>query len=317
MNDHSVDVSVVIAAYNAEKWISETLRSVIAQTYRRYEILVVDDGSTDSTRALVLRFGQKVRYLSCTINGGQPVARNIGIRAAKGEYVAFLDADDLWQPDKLEVQMQRLKSDPTLAWIYADATVFDSNTGQVTAVVGGGNRLPEGDILERLLLNNFIPSPTPIVRRDVFSAIGYFDESPNLRIGEDWNMWLRIASRYPVGVVNQPLGKIRSHPSSMTACADPGTLLSSKLMVVENALERDVKRLGFVRRKALANVYNGVATTVLARGGDRRAVRNMFVQAWRLIPVSPSPYVGMLLSFLPRPIILSLKKIKRQIARWH
>src|SRR5919201_1733113 len=106
-------VSVVIAVYNGARWIAETLDSVLAQSFPRFEVIVVDDGSTDATPAVAASYGDRVRYLRQD-NGGQPSARNAGIRAARGSYIAFVDADDLWVPTKLQMQVDFLARQPSL-----------------------------------------------------------------------------------------------------------------------------------------------------------------------------------------------------------
>src|SRR5256885_14948309 len=148
-------VSVVIPAHNAAPWLGDTVRSVLAQTYRDFEVIVVNDGSTDSTGTVTASFGQRIRCVEQP-NQGLPAARNTGIRHARGDWIAFLDADDLWLKDKLERQMSVLTEAQNLTWVYCDAYMFDDATGATTSTLNAGRRLPEGQVLKQLFLSNFI-----------------------------------------------------------------------------------------------------------------------------------------------------------------
>ncbi len=306
-------VSVVVTAYNAERWIEETIRSVLAQTWRDLELVVVDDGSTDATAQIVKRYGAPVRYLHQE-NQGQPAARNAGIRAARGRYVAFLDADDLWLPTKLERQMSLFEDDPDLAWCYTDAFLFDSKTGRTMQTASQANSLHEGDILRPLLLANFIASPTPVVRRDVFEEVGYFDQAPAVRGGggEDWDMWLRIAARHPIGLVRAPLAKYRLHHTSMTQAMDLDHALRGRLGAVERAARRSPERVAGVKRRAMANVHATVGRWALNRE-ERSKARGFFFKALRHAPTSLYAWTYALASLLPRPVLRLLGRLRQAV----
>jgi len=245
-------ISVVISAYNAEKYLDETLASVRAQTFSNYEIIVVNDGSTDRT-AEIAAAHQGVFLLSQS-NRGAAAARNAGIRAARGNYVAFLDADDIWLPSKLDKQAGRLLARPLTAWTYADALVFDSATRRTLCRIGESIRLYEGDILRPLLLRSFIPSATPVVKKTVLMEAGLFDEARERRIGEDWNMWLRIAERYPATLIDEPLAMIRVHAASVSRMADPFEAYRSKRSILERAIGRNPRVSSALRLRARANI---------------------------------------------------------------
>lgn len=254
-------VSVVIPAYNAARWIEETLQSVFAQDYPDYEVIVVDDGSTDNTAEVVDRFPQ-VRCIRKP-NGGQASARNVGIRAAQGQYIAFLDADDLWLPEKLRVQMEHLQK-TGLAWVYSDVLAFDGQTGKPLFASSKWYRLYDGDIAAQLLLLCFISSPL-IVERSVFDEVGFFDEALLLRNREDWEMWLRIAARYPVGLIRRPLAGYRVHSTSSTGSEDPARIFASELAVVEMTCARE-PRLAPLREQAIAYRCISLANRLVGLG---------------------------------------------------
>jgi len=205
----SPKVSVIIPTYNYAHFLPEAIQSVLAQTFQDFELFVVDDGSTDNTREVVAGFGRRVNYIYQK-NKGYSAARNVGIRLSQGEVVAFLDADDTWLPEKLEVQVAYLDNHPEVGIVYSHFLVVDRD----------GNVLPQperthysGMIFERLLLGNFIGMPTVAVRRECFAGIGPFDES--LRTTADWELWLRLTRKNRVGYMDQPLAKYRLHGSSM------------------------------------------------------------------------------------------------------
>lgn len=299
-------VSVVIAAYNAADFIGETLESVLAQTYPDYEIIVVDDGSMDRTADVLEQFGEAVQYIHQE-NRGQPAARNVGIRAARGRYIAFVDADDLWMPEKLERQMGLVEKENP-AWVYADMIAFESKTGRTAFRAGEGNTLHEGNIFRPLLLGNFIASQ-PLVRRDVFDDVGYFNEDPATHNGEDWEMWLRIAAEYPVACVHEPLACYRLHPASMTGSMDLEEALRSRLTIVERAADRHSDKSAGLKSIARARLYTNIGRKALDRE-ERPAARRWLVQAIRNEPANRLAWILFLAAFVPRPILRVLGRLR-------
>jgi glycosyltransferase involved in cell wall biosynthesis len=302
-------VSVVIPAYNAAPWIAETIDSVLAQTFSDFEVIVVDDGSTDETPNIVSSYEDSIRYLRKR-NGGSASARNAGIRAAQGAYIAFVDADDLWMPQKLELQMDLLSNDIDLAWVYSDAFVVEEKSDNVLYRAGEHVSLHAGDILRPLVLHDFIPSPTPIVKREVFAVAGYFDES--LRRSEDWDMWLRIAAELRASFVDQPLAKYRRHSLGKTGTIDLEYTFQSRMLIIEKALAQNPKRLSGLRDQAIANVYSGVGRLMLKRGASVNA-RAMFRRAVRLCPRDIKLSSYWLATFLPPRLLKSLTQIRRLV----
>src|SRR5688572_4229057 len=182
-------VSVIIASYNYGRFVGQAIRSVLDQTWRDREVIVVDDGSTDDTAAVVRTFGDSVRAIH-QANRGLSGARNTGLRAASGQYVACLDSDDLWLPDKLARQVAVLDARPDVGLVYADAVYFDDASGTSLGRHGERYRHADGHVTADLITRgNFIPSPTPLFRRAAVDVVGDFDET--LRHSEDWDMWIR------------------------------------------------------------------------------------------------------------------------------
>ncbi len=299
-------ISVVIPAYNAARWIGETLESVLAQTYQDFEVIVVDDGSTDETAAVVGEFGGRVRCIQQP-NRGQASARNAGIRAARGEYIAFLDADDLWLKEKLHIQVGLLKSSG-LAWVYSDAIAFDNQTGRVLFRFGQVDRQYAGDILELLFFTDFIPSPTPVIRKSVFEQVGCFDEHKTVQNREDWAMWLRIAACYPVGLTPEPLAEYRVHPTSMTGAEDPLIRLNGHLAVIEIAVAREPLRLGRYRSQVISK-HHLIVGKSYAGMGQTKAARAMFSTAILYDPGRAAGYVFWLSTWLGPKFLRGLHRI--------
>jgi glycosyltransferase involved in cell wall biosynthesis len=282
---------------------------VLAQTFLDFEVIVVDDGSSDETPEVVAGYGSRVRYLRKE-NGGAASARNVGIRAARGSYIAFVDADDLWLPEKLQLQMDLFSRHPDLAWVYSDVIVFDEESGQEVFKASDVIKLYAGDILRPLLLSNFIASPTPVIRRDVFGTVGYFDESPDLQGSEDWNLWLRIAAKYQVRFVERPLAKYRRRATSKTGTMPLQDAFRSRWTIIENAVARDPERLSDLREQALAEACLGMVGPMVRRG-DRRGARRMLGRATRLVPCNFSILLHWLQALLPTAIVDWVPSVRR------
>ena len=204
-------VSVIIPIYNAEKFISETIESVVAQTYPDWEIIAVDDGSTDKTPEILKEYAKKlpkkVRVITQK-NSGVSTARNNAIAVAKGGHVAFLDHDDLWMPEKLEKQVKLLDSDKKLGLVYSDCDMID-HEGRLKKGSLVRGKMFRGNVFNELLCANFIPLLTAVVKKGVLDEVGAFD--PKYKIAEEYDLFLRIAERYPIDFVEQPLAKYRVH----------------------------------------------------------------------------------------------------------
>lgn len=213
-------VSIVIPARDRCALLAETLDSVFAQRFDDCEVLVVDDGSIDGTAELLASFGDGIRVLH---GGGAGVAaaRNEAIGSSRGRYVAFLDSDDLWHPQKLEIQVRRLEADAGIALVFSDYHTFEIDSdGQRRCVETMEHR---GDVdFAALFRKNFIGASTVVVRREVFDAVGLFDT--HLDRGSDFEMWLRIARRYRIAQVPRMLVEYRRHPKSLSGTDVEGVL---------------------------------------------------------------------------------------------
>ncbi len=205
-------VSVIIPTYNRAAWVGEAAASVSAQTFRDYELMVVDDGSTDGTGEALASLGGRLKVLRLEERRGVSAARNRGAAEARGEWLAFLDSDDLWLPEKLSQQMAYLKSHPECAicqteeiWIRNGVRVNPPKT----------HRKAGGDIFLQSLGRCLVSPSAVVLRRRLFEELGGFDET--LPAAEDYDLWLRIAWRHPVGLVPEPLViKRGGHPDQLS-----------------------------------------------------------------------------------------------------
>ena len=205
-------VTVVIPAYNTEAYLAETLQSVFAQTFRDYEVIVVDDGSTDGTLPTARRFEPRVKVLSKP-NGGPASARNLAIRQSDSEYIAFLDSDDLWVDDKLVEQVMYLDNNPQIGLVYGEALMFKRDGGAKQTISKIGYT---GDpTFRQLLYGDFIPNSTVMIRRTCIDKVGQLDESRELLGVEDYEYWMRIARSFPIAGMPRPLAYYRIRPGNL------------------------------------------------------------------------------------------------------
>ena len=200
-------VSVIIHTYNNEKFIAETVESVMNQTYKDYAVIVVDDGSVDGTRDALIPYMQKIRY-HYKENGGIASAKNAGISLSETEFVAFLDHDDLWAPDKLQLQMEHFNENPQIGLVYAKYTSFRDGKELRTKPEKGYS----GWIFKELLSKSFIQTSTVVVKRECLDAVGPYDETFSL--GDEYDMFLRIARKFQCGFVDKGLTRYRVHDTN-------------------------------------------------------------------------------------------------------
>lgn len=242
LHPSSSTVDVVIPAYNAETFITKTLESVAKQSYSIQSVIVVNDGSTDGTQACVNQFAQSFPHLNIILinqeNTGLSAARNAGIRNCRADYIALLDADDLWNPEKLSNQVKLFSNSPMnhLGVVYC-AYLLINEQDQLLPSTPKSVIAPKlrGNVHHKLLLGNFISGSgsSVLIKRSVFDEIGLFDE--DLRACEDWDMWIRIAKKYQFDFTHDPLVSIRVHQNNMQK--DTMRMLSAELMVLNKFIE--------------------------------------------------------------------------------
>lgn len=295
-------VSVVIPAYNSERFIAETLESVFNQSYQDFEVIVVDDGSSDGTDKVISRYEGRLTYIRKK-NEGISVARNTGIAQARGEYVAFIDHDDIWLPEKLKEQMALLEGNKEIYLCFSDVYIIDEK-GRRGKNVFKICPAHSGMVFKQLLKDNFIPVITAVIKKEVFKEIGLFN--PQYRIAEDWDLFLRISKQYPVVFVNRPLAKYRIHSGSFSRhrnlmFAEVISIMNKYTGSVDKATARTVEM-----RKRKFQFDLGI---VYLQEGMRSKARDFFLAKVREEPLPFCFYAGLLVTYLPESWIKFIGQI--------
>jgi glycosyltransferase involved in cell wall biosynthesis len=265
-------ISVVIPTYNYRKYVVEAVESVLAQTYQPLEVIVADDGSTDGTGGELARYGDRIRYLHQE-NRGVPAARKPGIRAATGEYVAFLDSDDLWAPTKIERQVAVMEKNPEVGAVFCETQSLNLASGETFH--GPCRADVRGDIRRKLLHKNCVTGSASavLVRRECIDKVGLFDEA--LRSAEDWDLWIRISREYHFDYVSEPLVILRNHGGNMHKKI--ATMHEAQMQVVERAFREDPVDGGnlLLRHRSLAYVHFDAGDEYYMAGDFRSALRHL------------------------------------------
>lgn len=240
-------VSVVIPVHNAERYVAETLDSVFAQTYPDIEVVVVDDGSSDDSELALAPYRDRIVYIN-QANAGVSAARNAGIRRATGEYVAFLDADDLWEPDKLAIQVARL-GETGAALVHSNASYMDESGNPRPPHIPDFPYACEGMCFNRLFLDgNGLMTSSVMVRRQCLEEAGLF--TVGVAYAEDYELWLKIAFRWPLAWCPQALVRYRLHERAATAQAKPEHK-ATELRMLLRLLRETAESFSGQERKAL------------------------------------------------------------------
>lgn len=230
LKDNDVQVAVVIPCFNAQKTIKSTLESVLNQTFASFIIYAVNDGSTDNTLAVLNKFQQEYPDKIVVItqaNQGQAKARNTGIQKSDQQYIAFLDSDDIWHPEKLERQLDVLNSDMDIGMCYTSALKIDENGNEIGRI--GVNPLYRGKCFKNLIVCNNIVASSVIIRRSSLNQVGFFDTG--LGACENWDLWLRISGKFSIEFLDIPLTYYRIHRDNMTQNSDK--MYSNRYKVLE------------------------------------------------------------------------------------
>ena len=266
-------VSVILPTYNRAEFLPDSIGSILSQTYDSYEIIVVDDGSMDNTKEVLYPFYQRIKYLRLENNRGASVARNIGIQSAQGKYIAFIDADDIWLPEKLQTDIEYFNKHPDVSMVYSKHVNIDKN-GRVLDEASK-RRLPSGNVFAQLFSEqNFIITSSVVVRKEIFETTGLFDVQ--LFNCQDWDMWLQIAFYFKVVGINTPLVKYRHNLHSLSK--NRNNVLKYQKMVIDKiynkfkAAENSITEK--VYKKRLASHYAKVGRYYLRIGNKIQASEN-------------------------------------------
>jgi glycosyltransferase involved in cell wall biosynthesis len=243
-------ISIIVPVYNGEKTIRETIQSISNQSFIDWELIVINDGSTDSTEEVVKEIDdERLRIFSYT-NAGVAASRNRGLSHANGEFVSFIDADDIWTKNKLESQLKSIRDSDDAAVAYSWTDYIDENG---TIVKSGRRATNVGDVYSKLLIYNFLENGSnPLIRRAALTNVGGFDES--LNAAQDWDMWLRLAAHYNFVVVPEVQILYRLSLNSMST--NVKRLEAASLAVIERAFfDPKAASVQHLKKHSLAHLY--------------------------------------------------------------
>lgn len=277
-------VSVIMNCHNCAKYLREALDSVYQQTFKDYEIIFWDNKSTDNSAEIALSYGEPLRYFRGEEFLPLGAARNAAIEKARGEYLAFLDCDDIWLPGKLEKQVELLDSHEELGLVYSDCYLIDENGNLEGDTLLNSSKLIRGNVFDKLFRSNFIPMPTVMIRRKTLAEVGIFN--PKYEIAEEYDLWLRIAEHYPIDFTRDPLAKYRIHGGSGSRNRE--LAINEEFQLTEYWLEKKANLERGFRGKAKQKqaILNIVLMLYYFRNGEKRKAINKSMNLIRLFPYS-------------------------------
>ena len=291
-------VSAIIPAYNNGDLAAEAVQSVLAQTYRPVECVVADDGSTDGTLERLSAFGDKIRLVPCK-HRGIPFTRNAAIEASAGEILAFLDADDLWMPEKLDRCVPRLLSGAETGVVYTRVEVHDLAKRQ-------RYELPvydkEGDLARDLFVECRMSTSSLVVKREALDKVGLFDEE--LLRAQDWDLMVRLAEAYAFAYVPEPLTVRRLHSGNISVRRSD-LYAKYNLMVIQKALARRPDLYGDLEALSLARAHTRFGLEHYRRF-EMRPARAEFARSLRR-KFTGEAFKYWTRTFLPAPLVRRLR----------
>ena len=316
-------ISIIIPTYNYAQYICEAIESVLNQTYKDFKIIVIDDGSTDNTKEVIKPYLNKMKYIYQQ-NSGPSAARNRGIQEAKGEYIAFLDADDIWLPQKLELQIKFMEKEKEVGLIFSDMILFNEKgiiknsflkeklffNKLSIKPLSSTEKVIYDNVFNALLQENFIPTNTVIVKKECFNKVGFFDKT--LFSVEDRDMWLRIGLFYDIGFINFPLVLTRFHETNISANQE--LALKSRLKVMKKFL--NYSNLPIKSKKIIKQTINKIYFDLgyLYFTYEKFPLSRIYFRKFlKENPFIFKPWIYILLSVLPTSDIRKLKNLKEKI----
>jgi glycosyltransferase involved in cell wall biosynthesis len=300
-------VSVIVPVYNRAHLVTETVASILAQTYRNIEIILINDGSTDSSLEVIQALQQEnpdvVRVIDQE-NQGQTIARNQGIKEACGKYIAFLDSDDIWLPDKLEHQIPLF--DQGVGLVYGGVE-FINESGETTGFDPCDPSV-QGNIYPQLLVKNRMTGGSVVVLGEALAKVGLFD--PEFKAAENWDLWLRICKVYQARLVNKPVVQYRLHQNNMSK--DLLLMQDAKRQIMEKHCDKysSDKLVARYSRLAEADLFYKLGVDCFSREQFGKAIRN-FSQVMKISPFYEDTPVRVLRSLLGSKGNRMLRKFKK------
>lgn len=316
-------VTVVMPVYNGSAYLRQAIESVLSQSYGNFELIVVDDCSTDDSLQVIARYAADARIvlLRNGANAGVAASRNRALARSRGRYVTFLDQDDVWLPRKLELQVAAMGAHPQVGLLHAEYARIDP-AGQL---MGRAKDFPAArfanpdaavevrDVFAEIFVSNDIQPLTSMIPRDVLDAVGHFD--PRLRGTDDYELWLRIALRYPVAHLKTIVGFWRAHPTQVSNRGYEQLVM--RLEAVDSILQRFPDARRRVPAPAFRTRMYGMCRTIAQENmyllRDYRLARHMFVRAIRYRPSDLGALGLLVYCTLPESLREALRFAKRSL----
>lgn len=293
-------VSVIIPTFNRVNYIGRAIESVIGQTFPNFEIIIIDDGSTDDTCKYINSLNNnKIKYYYQS-NKGVAAARNKGLEVANGDFIAFLDSDDEWLPQKIEKQLNLFKSNPLLGMAYCGSEILNEENKVLTRRYCQINC--RGKIFKHLILNNFIPTPTVIIKKNIIKKAGRMVE--DLKFGEDWHYWLKVSLLTEVDFINEIQVRFRRLEDGLTNKDFKYNINYSK-KVIELIFDKEASSKKYMKykMKAFANQEIAEAKHLLWKFNNGSAAMPLLFSAIKKDSFNWIAYYFLLKSFVYNQLI--------------
>lgn len=337
-------VSVILPTYNRANYIKDAIESVLDQTYRNIELLIIDDGSTDNTQAVIESYlkDNRIRYIKQK-NSGAAVARNKGLELSKGKYVAFIDSDDMWEKNKLEIQLAVMDALPDVAIVCSDFSSIDAKgyvekshiktyfsvfndynlsyeevfCNMLTQGIKGlqdTEKVYWGNVYNTMIFGNLILTSTTLFRKEAFDKVGFFDITYETL--EDYDLFLRLAQKCPIAFVDKPLIRYRYNENQLSGNAFFGRLCSNLIAIFQKNIV-NIKDEEFLNKnknkikRHFGMIQSWQAYFYFSYGNMSLAARHY----WQSINNNPwiySSYIYLLFSLLPKGVTHFIRKLKSQ-----
>jgi len=302
-------VSVIVPAYNAARYVGQAVESALSQTHGNTEVILVDDGSDDNTSEVVAPYLDRIRYVRQE-NSGVYAARNAGTRISRGDYVAFLDADDVWETGKLAAQVDVMEKQPEYGAVHTDTSTIDREGRLIRRSVNSRRQSKNGMVFEEFFEQNMavILLSTVLIRRECFEALGDFDE--RFPMVTDYGFFLELAFRYPIGYIPESLVRYRMTPGSLSRRSAAENVSCRETILLE-FIERHADYFGerprLLKRKWRS--FNREAAYRLFHNGEYRVSHSYF---GKCLGRDPGVWGRYLLTFAPGTLLRRLRALRRR-----
>jgi glycosyltransferase involved in cell wall biosynthesis len=295
-------VSVIIPTHNRAQFLRSAIGSVLKQTYQDFEIIVVDDASDDNTQEVVTSFdGWHIKYVRHEVNKGDAGSRNTGILISTGRYVAFLDDDDEWLPEKLQAQVGLLEASPAkVGGVYTGLFKVNKTTGKIVAI-----SIPEkrGDLFQEMFIESPIVTSCVVLRRQCFDKVGLFDEQ--IPYNNDYDMWIRIAEQFHFECISEPLVVYHTHEQKLST--NPTLVVQGHQIVLQK-----YKTFIVSNRKSYSRLCYSLGI-LYCLAGHREKSKKAFFSSIELAPFEVKYYLALLVSFFGPNALRKLLELNERV----